>query len=119
MDRGVHERRLDLRPVGRRHPADVDDERPVARRGNCRARARRERVRFMSWSSRFWNATETTAPRAAIAISPAIRDTALLTPLASPEWPASTELRTVAVSGATVADSPRPNTSTPGRIWVR
>ena len=41
-----------------------------------------------------------TAPSAAIASSPATRAIALLIPLATPEWPCSTELSTAAVLGA-------------------
>ena len=49
----------------------------------------------------------------AIASSPATRETPLLTPEAMPTWRSSTESSTVAVSGATVAESPTPKTSRP------
>ena len=57
------------------------------------------------------NWAEITAPRTAIASSPATRETPLLTPEAMPTWRSSTESSTVAVSGATVAERPRPKTS--------
>src|SRR6478736_9227470 len=50
--------------------------------------------------------------------SPARRDTALFTPDAIPSSASVTELSTVDVSGATVADRPRPNTITAGRTVV-
>ncbi len=59
-----------------------------------------------------------TAPSTAIASSPATRETPLLIPEAIPTCRSSTELSAVAVSGATVAESPRPKTSTPGSTSV-
>ncbi len=59
------------------------------------------------------------APTTAIASSVATRAIWLLTPLATPAWCCGTALSTVFVSGATVADSPSPNTITPGRTSVR
>ena len=44
-----------------------------------------------------------------------MRDTSLLTAEASPAWDSDTELRAVAVSGATVVASPMAMTSTAGR----
>ncbi len=61
---------------------------------------------------------EITAPRTAIASRPATRETPLLTPEAMPTWRSSTESSTVAVSGATVAERPRPKTSRPGSTSV-
>ena len=58
---------------------------------------------------------EITAPRMAIASRPATRETPLFTPEAIPTWRSSTESRTVAVSGATVAERPRPKTISAGR----
>ena len=50
----------------------------------------------------------------ATASSPAARAIALLTPLATPAWRTSALASTVAVSGATVMDRPRPNNSDGG-----
>ena len=61
----------------------------------------------------------TTAPTAAIATSPATRAIALLTPEAIPALLSSASASTVEVSGATVIDSPSPNTSRPGSRSVR
>ena len=58
---------------------------------------------------------EITAPRTAIASRPATREMPLLTPEAIPTWRSSTESRTVAVSGATVAERPSPKTISAGR----
>ena len=58
------------------------------------------------------------APSTAIASSPATRETPLLIPEAIPTWRSSTELSAVAVSGATVADRPRPKTRIAGRTSV-
>jgi hypothetical protein len=55
------------------------------------------------------------APRIAIASRPAMRETPLLMPEATPTWCSGTELSAVAVSGATVAESPRPKTRIAGR----
>jgi hypothetical protein len=54
------------------------------------------------------------APKIAMARTPATRATALLMPEATPTRFSATELSAVAVSGATVADSPRPKMITPG-----
>ena len=59
-----------------------------------------------------WDAT--TAPTAAIASRPAMREIALLAPLATPALCCGTAPSTVLVSGATVIESPSPKTSTPG-----
>ena len=59
------------------------------------------------------------APNTATASTPAIRETALLIPEATPTRFSATELSAVAVSGATVAERPRPKTSTPGSTSVR
>ena len=59
-----------------------------------------------------------TAPRIAIASSPATRETPLLMPDAIPTCRSSTELSAVAVSGATVAESPRPKSTIPGSTPV-
>ena len=56
---------------------------------------------------------------AATAIRPAARAAALLMPLASPARAASTEARTVAVSGATSVTMPAPRTSSAGRTSAR
>ena len=61
---------------------------------------------------------EITAPRTAIASRPATRETPLLTPEAIPTWRSSTESSTVAVSGATVAERPRPKTRIAGSTSV-
>ena len=63
-----------------------------------------------------WPAT--TAPRAATASSPATRAMALLTPEAMPALLSSASASTVAVSGATVADSPSAKSSSAGRRSV-
>ena len=60
-----------------------------------------------------------TAPRIAIASRPATRETPLLIPLATPARRSSTELSAVAVSGATVAERPRPKRIIAGRKSVR
>ena len=65
------------------------------------------------------NDAATTAPTAAIATSPATRAIALFTPDAIPALLSSASASTVAVSGATVIDSPNPNTSSPGSTSVR
>src|SRR6266511_1627358 len=57
--------------------------------------------------------------RVATASSPAARATALLTAEATPACSALAAASTVAVSGATVSDRPRANTSTPGRTSTR
>ena len=62
---------------------------------------------------------ETITPVSAIAIRPAIRETALLTAEPMPLCAGSTAARIAAVSGDTVIDSPSPNTTMPGRIWVQ
>ena len=89
------------------------------------------RVRFFAWVTACWtcglscaagsfesivlaNCAAHTAPTAATASSPATRATALFTPEAMPEWWGGAPASTVAVSGATVSESPSPNTSTPG-----
>ena len=61
---------------------------------------------------------EITAPSTAIASRPATRETPLLTPEAMPTWRSSTESSTVAVSGATVAERPRPKTRIAGSTSV-
>ena len=58
------------------------------------------------------------APSTAIASKPATRETPLLIPEAIPTWCSGTELRAVAVSGATVAESPSPKTMMPGSTSV-
>src|SRR5581483_6821671 len=65
------------------------------------------------WSSRF-ELPATAAPTTAIPSSPATRATALLTPLAMPASFSCTSASTVAVSGATIIDSPTENPSTGG-----
>src|SRR5436190_2306090 len=78
-----------------------------------------ERCAPASWSSRVdAKCAETTAPRTAIAISPATRATALLTPDAIPALCSSTAFRTVVVSGATVAERPSPNMTSAGSTSV-
>ena len=72
-----------------------------------------------SSSSAAPNWAATTAPTAAMASSPATREIALLAPLATPALCCGTEPSTVLVSGATVIDSPSPNTSTAGSRSVR
>ncbi len=59
------------------------------------------------------------APRIAIASSPATRETPLLMPDAIPTWRSSTELSAVAVRGATVAERPAPKTRSAGSTSVR
>jgi hypothetical protein len=58
-------------------------------------------------------------PVNAIAISPEIRDTALLTAEPMPLCVGSTAARIAAVNGDTVIDSPSPNTTRPGSICVQ
>ena len=58
---------------------------------------------------------ETIAPIAAIASSPATRAIALLTPEAMPALCSSASASTVAVSGATVIDSPSREDSSAGQ----
>ena len=60
------------------------------------------------------NCAETTAPMAATASRPATRAIALLIPEAMPALDSSASASTVAVSGATVADSPTEKTSSAG-----
>src|SRR5262249_41229959 len=54
-------------------------------------------------------------PRAAIDSSPAVLDTALLMPEATPATCSGTEFITVVVSGATVIAIPKPSTITAGK----
>src|SRR4051794_11965246 len=63
--------------------------------------------------------TPAASGRTAIASRPATRATALFTPLAAPARWSGAAARAVVVNGATVADSPRPNTTMPGRTCVR
>ena len=65
------------------------------------------------------NCAEITAPTAAMASRPATLATALLMPDAMPALDSSASDSTVAVSGATVADSPRENSSSGGSSSVR
>ena len=58
-------------------------------------------------------------PVNAIAIRPAIREIALLIADPIPLCAGSTAARIAAVSGDTVIDSPRPNTTSPGSICVQ
>ena len=60
------------------------------------------------------NEAATTAPTPAIAMRLATRAIALFTPEAMPALLSSASASTVAVSGATVIDSPSANTSSPG-----
>ena len=60
----------------------------------------------------------TTAPTPAMATRPATRAIALFTPEATPALCSSASASTVAVSGATVIDSPSENTSSAGRRSV-
>jgi hypothetical protein len=62
---------------------------------------------------------ETTAPMAATASSPPTRATALLIADAIPASCSGTPPSTVAVSGATVSDRPKPKTTTAGSTCVR
>ena len=71
------------------------------------------------WSSVELNWVEMTAPIAAIAIRPATRATALLTPEAIPAFHSSASDSTAAVSGATVEASPSENTSSGGSRSVK
>src|SRR5882724_1212763 len=50
-----------------------------------------------------------------MASRPAVRETALLMPEATPACDCGTELMMVVVSGATLIAMPRPNTTTPGK----
>ena len=87
------------------------------RSASCTALAtsgRRSAAAPISFSSFEENDAATTAPTAAIATSPATRAIALLTPDAIPALLSSASASTVMVSGATVIDRPRPNTSSPG-----
>ena len=61
----------------------------------------------------------TSAPTTAIPSSPATRATALLTPLAMPESLSPASASTVAVSGATIIDSPIENTRSAGSSSVQ
>ena len=54
-----------------------------------------------------------------MASNPAARDTALLTPDATPAWCASTDPMTAVVSGATVVPIPSPRTTMPGKNVVQ
>ena len=60
-----------------------------------------------------------TAPNTAIASRAAARDTALLTPEATPAMSSSTAPITVVVSGATVTVMPKPSTTTAGKNVVQ
>ena len=83
-------------------------------------RAAGESVRPASESfSEDENCDEMTAPSAAMAISPAIRAIALLTPDAIPALDSSASERTAAVSGATVHARPKEKTSSAGSRSVR
>ncbi|WP_207955764.1 hypothetical protein [Rubrobacter marinus] len=64
-------------------------------------------------------AAKTRMPRIGIARSPAVLETALFTPEASPEWRPSTEFRAVVVRGAMTSDIPRPCTRTAGKKVVQ
>ena len=61
------------------------------------------------------NEAATTAPTAATATRPATRAIALFIPEAMPAFESSASASTVAVSGATVIDSPSPKSSSAGR----
>ena len=65
------------------------------------------------------NCAETTAPMAATASSPATRAIALLMPDAMPAFDSSASASTVAVSGATVSESPSEKSSSAGRRSVK
>ena len=69
-------------------------------------------------SSAELNCAATTAPIAATASRPATRAIALLMPEAMPALDSSASASTVAVSGATVSESPSENTSSAGRRSV-
>ena len=71
------------------------------------------------WFSDDENCDEMTAPTAAMAISPAIRAIALLTPDAIPALDSSASERTAAVNGATVHARPKEKTSRAGSRSVR
>ena len=62
---------------------------------------------------------DATTPITAIAISPAMRATALFTPDAMPASPGPASLSTVVVSGATVSESPTENPSSAGQEILR
>jgi hypothetical protein len=81
------------------------------------ARGESSAVARWSWR-RESNCAESAAPRTAIARSPATREIALFTPDAIPALCSSTAFRTVVVSGATVAASPRPKTTSAGSTSV-
>ena len=101
---------------GGRPPVSGHGQRLVLGVGDRRARRRAESGAPPSLSSRSepkW--AEITAPSTAIASRPATRETPLLTPEAMPTWRSSTESSTVAVSGATVAERPRPKTRIAGQ----
>src|ERR1044071_7620977 len=65
------------------------------------------------------NACNIITPNTAIASNPAVRDTALLIPDATPACSSPTELITVVVNGATVIDIPTPRTTTAGKKLVQ
>src|SRR6185369_293223 len=69
--------------------------------------------------NRWLNACNMTTPNTAMASNPAVRDTALLIPDATPACSSPTELITVVVSGATVIDIPSPRTTTAGKKLVQ
>src|SRR4026208_639569 len=73
-------------------------------------------MRFVS----LWpNACSITTPNTAIASRPAVRDTALFIPDATPACSSPTALITVVVKGATLIAIPSPSTSTAGKKLVQ
>ena len=105
---GRFERPADRQP-GDDGGADDGDRRRPASPGRSRRAARR-------WRPPRPGANPATTGIAATASSCPVRATALLTPEAMPACSSSTAPSAVAVSGATVSDRPRPNTTMPGRI---
>ena len=69
--------------------------------------------------TRVSNVRASRTPKTAIATSPATRDTALLTPDATPACRLSTALMTVVVNGATVTAIPNARTITAGQNVVQ
>src|SRR5579884_2729933 len=65
------------------------------------------------------NTAASTIPSAAIAISPAVRATALFTPDATPLFSVSTASNTVVVSGATNSVPPIPSSTAAGKYVVQ
>src|SRR5579875_201936 len=87
---------------------------------SCSTGCGMEPLSVARWLSRLLLKTaRTTSPSTAMAISPAVRDTALLMPEATPARCGPTDPITAVVSGATAIAMPRPSTTAAGKNVVQ